>query len=155
MLINFTKKNAGVLNIPIPRTEDKILEKDRKVSAERRAHYSPKFVSLIPGMQEIPDKVWNNIKNTERVQTYLKRGDIVLVHAEKVPSKKEGVPYKDLSIKDFKDLSSDEQKEVISECELVKQLKKWSKNTKEATKPFLNDKIDRLENPEKYQDDED
>lgn len=151
MLINFTKPKAGILNISVPATKS---EKDdlSKLSEERRAHKTSKFVSLVPGINNISDRVWNNIKNTERVQTYLKTGFLVLQHSEKVPSKKEGEPDKDLTVKKYKDLSSDEQKALIEECELLELLKEWAPNTKEAIKPFLNDKIDRVENPEKYVD---
>lgn len=153
MLINFKKAYAGILNIPLPRTEE---EKKKDMSPERAAHVNPRFVSLVPGINELSDSVWNKIKENERIQAYMQRNEIVLLYAEKVEDKKASTEkikvFKDLTVKEFKELSSKEQEAIIAETEQVSLLHKFKKVTKEGSLAALNDRIDRLEHPEKYVD---
>jgi len=144
MLVNFSKPNTGILNIPLKQKPQK------GVSAERMAHTTPKFVSLVPGVNDISDTVWNKIKESERVVAYRAKGWISLPYAEKIPSQKEGVPDKELTVKEYRALKSDEQIKLIEDTEQIALLKKWVGTTKEAAKIGLMDKIDRLEHPEKY-----
>ena len=162
MLVNFKKPKAGIFNTTIPMDE-----KTKKLSPEKRAHHNPKIVSIVPGINDIPDATWNKIRNNERVISYLKRGWIVLPYAETVkvkkagPKNEDGSPGKEINIekeltsKEFKALTVKEQEALITETELVRVLKKWKKTgAKEGTMAFLNDRIDRLEHPEKYVDDD-
>jgi hypothetical protein len=153
MLVNFKKAKAGMLNVPL---KD---EKAKGLSAERQAHTTPKFVTLVPGMNDIPDAVWNKIRNNERIATYVKRGDIVLPYAETVEptpeKKKAGAGPKELTAKEFKELKAEEQEAIIKETEQIALLKKFKKSgAKESVKAFLNDKLDRAEHPEKYADED-
>lgn len=153
MLINFKKENAGILNIPESMTKEERAAYD-KLPAERKAHLNPKVVSLTPGMNDILDKSWNKIKENERIVTYRSRGWIVLPYAEEIPSKKEGVAAKELTVTKYEDLKAAEQEALIIECEQIALLKKWKSKTKESVLPFLIDKLDKLQFPEKYAKDE-
>jgi hypothetical protein len=163
MLVNFKKPKAGILNVPVP-----IDKKIKALSPEKRAHHTPKIVSLVPGINEIPDVRWNKIKDNERIVLYRSRGWIVLPYAEIAKIKKNGpknedgtlgkeiTVEKELTLKEFKSLTVKEQEALIEETELVSILKKWKKSgAKEATMSFLIDRINRLEHPEKYVDDDD
>lgn len=162
MLVNFKKPKAGIFNTTIPMDK-----KTKELSAEKRAHVTVKIISIIPGINDIPDVIWNKIKNNERVVNYRKRGWLELPYAEETSIKKpgpkndDGTPGKEISIKkeltskEFKSLTVKEQEALIGETELVSLLKKWKKSgAKEGTMAVLNDRIDRLEHPEKYVDED-
>lgn len=150
MLINYKKANAGILNVALQQKVSK------GMSAERLAHLTPRFISLVPGMNEISDSDWNKIKDDERIKTYRSRGEILLPFAEEIAPKKEGDPVKELSAKEYGGMTAKEQEEVIAECEQVSLLRKWKNGhkTKESVDSFLNDRIDRLAHPEKYTEEE-
>lgn len=163
MLVNYKKPKAGIFNTTIPMDK-----KTKELSVEKRAHATLKIVSIVPGINDIPDAKWNKIRNNERIVNYRKRGWIVLPYAEETsikkpgPVKEDGTPGKEISVKkeltnkEFKSLTVKEQEVLIEETQLVPLLKKWKKSgAKEGTMAFLNDHIDRLEHPEKYQGDED
>lgn len=160
MIINFKKENAGILNVPHGKTPEE-LKREGELSAEKRSHRTPKFTSIVPGVNDIPDKKWNLIKDNERIKAYRASGELVVLHSETIPAKpavpaegdtpaKEGTPEKELSSKTFKELTSEEQEVLIKDCEILKQLKAWKKITKESNQALLADKIDRIEHPEKY-----
>lgn len=162
MLVNFKKPKAGIFNTTIP-----VDKKTKELSPEKRAHMNPKIISIIPGINDIPDAKWNRIKNNERVVNYRKRGWIVLPYAEETTIKKpgpkndDGTPGKEITVKKemtakvFKSLTVKEQEALITETEFVPLLKKWKKSgAKEGTMAFLTDRIDQLEHPEKHVDDD-
>ena len=162
MLVNFKKPKAGILNVPIP-----VDKKVKGLSPEKRAHVTPKIVSIVPGINDITDVRWNKIRNNERIVSYRARGWIVLPHAEEAKIKKPGPKkddgsagkeitiIKDMTSKEFKALTVKEQEALITETELVSVLKKWKKSgAKEGVMAFLSDRIGRLEHPEKYVDDD-
>jgi hypothetical protein len=66
MLVNYKKPKAGILNISYKEKKDD----NNKMSAERRAHVTPKFISIVPGISEIPDSKWNRIKDDSLIVDY-------------------------------------------------------------------------------------
>lgn len=154
MLINFKKENAGILNVPLQPSEEEM--KKREASPERAAHANPKFISLVPGMNDIPDAKWNKIRNNDRIKAYLASGEMVLPWAETIPAKKEGGSDKELTTKEFRVLAGAEQEVLIKDCDQIALLEKWKAYAKESSRALLIDKLERLKNPEKYtEEDED
>jgi hypothetical protein len=159
MLVNFKKPNAGIFNTTIP-----LDKKTKELPPEKRAHIKPKIVSFVPGINDIPDSKWNRIKDNERVANYVKRGWLVLPYMEVAKTERPDPENKDKNITVKKEMTSKqfhlmtvkEQEALIVETEQVSLLKNWKKKgAKEGTMAMLNDRIDRLEHPEKYVDDDD
>lgn len=151
MIIDFRKSGAGALTIPLPTKGIKGL---KGVNAGRNAsHRKMKGVTLIPGINEMPDDVWNTVRENKKVKYYLSENLIVEKHMEEKKDAKENV-IGVMSAKAFSELESEEQEALVKETFDVVLLEKWRKKGNDFLKGVIDDQIDSIKNPGK-DDDED
>lgn len=142
MILIFNKEKAGMLTIPVIRTNTK------KVSAEKQAHTTPKSVTIVPGTNDITIDQWNSIKDIMKIKMYLSKGWLTVKGAKKNVNK-ETKKETYLSEKEFKEMSAEEQEVYIEECYQVPLLRKWKEaGVKDGVLPKLNSRIEKLENPD-------
>jgi len=151
MIIYFKKPNAGVLTMPLG---SKKVKGQKGVNAGRNAsHRKQKTVTIIPGMNEMPDEVWNQVRELKKIKFYLEEGHIVEKHAvEKKDAKDKVIAIE--TEKKFEDLESEEQEAIVKETFDLKLLTKWRKKGNDFLKGVIDDQRKKIKNPKENDDDE-
>ncbi len=151
MLIDYKKPKAGILTIPLSM---KKVKGQKGVNAGRNAsHRKQKTIRLIPGINEIPDEIWNQIRGLKKIKFYLEKKHIVEKYAEEKKDVKENVIMVKTE-KLFVDLDSEEQELLVKDTFDLKLLDKWRKKGNEFLKGVIDDQVDKIKNPEKYNNDD-
>lgn len=151
MIIDYRKPKAGLLTIPLPM---KPVKGQKGVNAGRNAsHRKQKTIRLIPGINEIPDEVWNQVRGLKKIKFYLEEGHIVEKYMEEKKDAKEKVISVETK-KVFVELESEEQETLVKDTYDLKLLSKWRKKGNDFLKGVIDDQIDMIKNPKKEDDDE-
>ncbi len=151
MIIDYRKPKAGVLTIPLPM---KTAKGQKGVNKGRNAsHRKQKTIRLIPGINEIPDDVWNQVRDLKKIKFYLGEGHIVEKYVEEKKDAKEKVIAVETK-KVFAELESKEQELLIKDTFDLKLLGKWRKKGNDFLKGVIDDQIDSIKNPHEDDDEE-
>ena len=145
MILDYRKPNAGVLTIPLPM---KGVKGQKGVNAGRNAsHRKQKTVTLVPGINEISDDTWNQIRGLKKIKFYLSENYLV----EKFSEEKKDAKDKVISIETkipFEKLESEEQEALIKETYDLKLLAKWRKKGNDFLKGIIDDQVKSIKDPD-------
>lgn len=103
-----------------------------------RLNYISKDVLLVPGYNDIDDKIWDEIKSS--LKNHIKSGNIKIVSKEVTKDNKKI----NVSV-EFKDLPVDKQRELISKTNTIEILTKWRNSvTDSEIRVLIIDQIDQI-----------
>jgi len=129
MIIVYKPKVAHILTVPFRKTGT-----GKPIRANCKSSYR-----LIPGTNEVPDVVWDYMKEQETLQSKIKEGELSSISEvkEKAVKDKNGNmrQKKTEKAKELKDLDSIEAIKLIKDCNDLEILKGWKK------KRGLNDEL--------------
>lgn len=146
MIIDYRKPKAGILTIPLPMKQ---VKGQKGVNAGRNAsHRKQKTIRLIPGINEVPDEVWNQVRGLKKIKFYLEEGHIVEKYVEEKKDAKEKVIAVETK-KVFAELESEEQEVLVKDTFNLQLLGKWRKKGNDFLKGVIDDQIDMIKNPGK------
>ena len=146
IIILFKKPEAGMLTFPI--ITRAAVEKNKKLSAEKLAHQTPKSVTIVPGANTMKLVEWNAIKDMWKVKMYLAKDWLIIKGAKKVQNK-ETKEIKYIKDKELSEMSVEEQEALIEESYQIPLLEKWKKTgLKESVLSKANERIEYLKNPD-------
>jgi len=146
MIIDFKKPNAGVLTLPIP---TKKVKGQKGVNAGRNAsHRKQKTITLIPGINEMPDETWNQVRELKKIKYYLEAEYIVVKYAvEKKDAKDKVIAIE--TEKKFGELESEEQEALVKNTFDLKLLTQWRRKGNDFLKGVIDDQRELIKNPKK------
>ena len=136
MIIDYRKPKAGPLSLPMVTVKTKARKGPN--AGREAAHRNVKVKVLIPGINEIADDVWNELRNIKQIQRYLEDGHIVEKYMEVQKDAKDKV-IAVKATKTFYDLEEDEQEALVAETFDLKLLEKWRKKSNSLIKGKIDD----------------
>jgi len=151
MIIDFRKPNAGVLTLPLPSKPVKGQKGPNK--GRNASHRKMKTVTLIPGINDIPDEVWNKVRELKKIKFYLEEGHIVEKHVTEKKDAKEKVISVETKTP-FAELESEEQEALVKETFNLQLLGKWRKKGNDFLKGVIDDQVEKIKNPGKDEEEE-
>lgn len=106
---------------------------------------------LIPGVNEVSDKVWDSVKDNPLVKARLSNGEIVLMKVStQAPQDSKASQAGAPAAYSLAELNANEAKEIVKETLDLKLLEAWKeKETRKAVVTAIEKQIESLAKPEK------